>query len=331
MEEGSAARKVPPPPTPDELKARLQASLKRSRPHTHRVVTLAGVAVLGLLGLMAYLLLPGNPPPQPFLAALDAVSPADRTTVSLHLQLEERVEEDRRSPLQGQDIVVMDSPVPRPGVVVEPVRVKSGPRGLAAAEIAFTPTAGRGQYLGRLPGSERRSSVEDQGQVFFVPANEKLLLVQVQHCLTWLDAARWPAEPLLEIAPAAGAAQFLQEARRRGYQVVYVAADAERVSLHHKQRSWIRHGAADGKPPFPAGPVLGRPRYDVPDALPWTELLEDLKTRFPGRIEAVVGTTAAASRAREAGVPVRQVGAAEAVPGVPRHATWEEALASWKN
>ena len=141
----------------------------------------------------------------------------------------------------------------------------------------------------------------------------------------------WHKENTQDILPVSGAAKALQQARQKGYQVVYLALAAEKPTDYRKMRDWVRYWTK-GTAPFPEGVVLSRFTLPGPDqdSRPWqkTALLLDSLFALPkeeGKHLAIAATIEVAQQLHAAGLRTLYLGAGEDLPPeVQRLPSWEE-------
>ncbi len=171
--------------------------------------------------------------------------------------------------------------------------------------------------------------MEDRGQVYLVPKTAKLCLVQIEDTLTPTTAQAWQTEGIVDIAPKTGAAEALGEARKSGYDIVYLALAADRPLQYQKMRGWVRYRSSEGTPPLPDGAVLSR--FTLPEqdqqTNSWRKTVEMLAGRVVAPAMAIAGTVEVARQFHAAGVRTLYLGAAGELPkDVERVAGWEQVV-----
>jgi hypothetical protein len=315
----------------DELQRLLQEALKKKRPRWVRLALLATLSILGLLVLIAWLLGPEGQPPSMTVVAFDDLC-ATGAEITLQGRLEAATDATRT--LAGREMAfIEDQGVPAPGQKVRAVSAMSGPQGQASCTWNFVPETDSLNFILRQVGDKFHAGMEDRGRIVFRPPATPLFLVQIDDTLTPSKDQAWRKQNSQDISPAPGASEALQQARERGYEIVYLALAADRPSLYQKMRGWVGYQTADGLGPFPPGVVLSRftlTRAD-PDQRPWQKTAELLASRFvlpktnASQHLGVAGTIDVAQQFHAAGLRTLYLGAGEDVPtGVERLPGWEE-------
>ena len=322
------------PQTPErsheELQRLLQEALKKKRPRWSRWVITAMVTATVLLGLLGWYLYPRGEPPPLLVVAFDSLGVSGEA-VALEGILE--APPDAKVALDGKEMLFVDGrmqldPSQRP----KEVAARTGPNGHVRCQWTFGPDTAQGDFILRLLGDKFRPGMEDRARAYLSSRTAPLCLVQVEETLTSAKEQAWQNENTLDITPMPGAGAALQQARRKGYQIVYLAVGADRATLYQKMRGWVRHRGAEGPTSLPPGPVLGR--FTLPAAEQggklWQRSAAQLQTLFPQAKGAephlaIAGTVAAAQQFHTAGLRTFYLGTGEDLPqGVERFASWAE-------
>jgi hypothetical protein len=216
------------------------------------------------------------------------------------------------------------------GQEAKEVLAKSGPEGEVSCPWTFPLDTVQGDFRLRLIGDKFHPGMEDRGRMLLLPKAAPLCLVQLNGTLTHAQNETWDKESISEMVPLSGAAEGLEQIRKKGYQVVYLALAAHRPTIYQKMRLWVRYWSAEGT--FPDGVVLSRfalPRGDQA-AKPWQKTGELLGSTFilpqgEKRHLAIAGTSDVARQFHAAGLRTLYLGAGEELSeGIERAAGWEE-------
>ncbi len=314
--------KKPEPKKPeDEVTQKLRAGARKRRPLTWKGLLLLVALLLVPAGLWLWWIYPKPEPPRLDVAAFDQLGLAGQD-IDLRAHLEPLDVDPGTVNLAGFSLFFEENLVPGKSGKVRETTSERG--GLAAVSCRFPDGQQKNSFVVRLPGDKQRRGAIDRAQVFLLPKETPLLLVDVP-ILSSASAGDWQTKNPLDIKPLAEAAKALQIARKKKFQVVYLALAAERPLAYRKMRGWVEN-LVNGKNPFPAGPVLGRKAYDGADGeSARQELLRSMKETFPGALIALVGQGEAAAVCRGIGVDTILIGAADAPKDVVRVKTWAEA------
>lgn len=304
----------------DPWKEKLQETLKRERPSARRWGFWLAFVLLGLLVLVAWWLYPRPAPPLPPLITFDVlIVPAEEAPV---LAIFAQPEEGNRTPsYKGRMMSFQESRLPGPGQDLSSAKVTLGEEGVARATLKTPADLRKVAFKALVTGKTPEDRAEDQAHIFtFEPASD-LLLVTVEGTLSRLSAAEW--EKAKEVVSVPEAAPALQAARKRGFQVAYLALEPQTPLAYKKMRLWV-HARSAGESFLPEGPVLGRMEYpgDAPSA--YTKVLASLKDRFTGRRIAVTSDVEIANRLQAGGWRTILVADGPPLPNIERLRGWEE-------
>src|SRR5262249_25247742 len=238
---------------------KLRAAARKRRPVTWQALLVLLVVFLLPAGLFIWRVLKPRPdPPRLDVVAFDQLGLADHD-VELRAFLEPLDVEPAKVDLGGYPVFFEESRRPGAAKAGKTKETASLREGMASVSWSF-PNGVKNSFVVRIPGDKQRRGAMDRGQVFLCPKDTSLLLVDVQSTLSSAKAEDWQRKNPLEIKPIAEAANALQTARQKKFQVVYLALAADRPLAYRKVRGWLEN-QVNGKNPFPAGPVLGRMTY----------------------------------------------------------------------
>jgi hypothetical protein len=297
----------PSGPKADELAKGLKASLAQRRPKPWKLILAALALAVAGLALFAWWMYP-RPAPEPMqVLALDAfVTPVE--PLEVRAQLIAPASETPR-PLGGHKIVFHEPPAIFQGAA-KPIEaiVSSNERGQATAEWP-TPKAPVAEFQAScVDPAAKPAKHTDSARIFVQDSNTPLLIVDADETLK--------LDPVDEKA-----AEKLNQATKDRWQVVYLSLTAAKPEEFRDARKRLL-----GQAKLPRGPILSRfhaPDADGPDAAR-RELLESLKKRFRGSLQALVGSASAAQVSKDAGIATIQIGGAAAPAGVHRVASWSD-------
>jgi hypothetical protein len=317
-----------PPDQADAFAGRLRGALQRRRPHTRWIVVTTIVVGLAGLGLLAWWLHTPTDPVRLEVIAFDAVAAPDETP-RLRAQLA-FPDDDEHAPalLHNRDVVFLDASANvllLPGQHGMQKSVKSDAGGKAVAD--WGPLKGKIDAIAvRYVDARFKQGSPDQASLFRWERGGKILLVDVPEALAQLEPDRWGTTPPDKILPRPHAAQTLQQAERKQYQIGYVALTPTRALTYRLVRGWV-HAPKAEKERFPAGPVFGRSDYGaVPaDDAARRELVESLHARFAGTVIYIV-VRADATGLAGAGARVIVLGEGDPTAGVERAADWSQIM-----
>jgi hypothetical protein len=306
----------------DDLQRLLKEALRTKRPRRYRLIGGAFLVISGCLALGAWLFYPPAQPKQLLVVAFDDVAPAGKE-VTLRGRLDAPL--DERAKLGGRDMVFVDGEsLPVPGQQAKIVSAKSGPHGEVSSLWSFPPDKEQGQFILRHIGETYSAGMEDRGQIFFIPAGTPLCLVQYDETVIGSAA---DAIPMQETTPA------LEEIRKKGFAIVYLALRTNRPADYQKMRDKLRRWN-DAFGAFPEGALLSQ--FNLPgtdaDKRPWQKVGEMLVNRFPlAKTEkafehiAIAGTIDVAQQFHAAKLRTLYLGSGEDLPaGVRRLKSWED-------
>jgi hypothetical protein len=317
--------KKPEPSKPeDELTKQLRAAVRKRRPWTLRGRLVVLAVVLVPIAWFVWLIFPEPAPPRVTVIACDQVGLSGQD-VDVTAWLETADQTENRVRLGGYPLLFEEGQTPPPADK-EPRQIAtvSGDGGEASSTWRFPADRSLAEVLVRYEGDRRRRAANDRARVFLWPAQTSLLVVDVQEALTREDSAGWRTTNILDIPARPGAIKALHTARAAGFQIVYLATQAERPLFYRKMRGWVGN-ALTTKEPVPLGPVLGRPTYgpEATESAGREAVLRRLKETFHGPIVAVVGSSEAAAVCQALAVSAILLGDADAPPEVIRVKSWE--------
>jgi hypothetical protein len=315
--------KKPEPKQPeDEVTQKLRAAARKRRPLTWQGLLILLALFLVPTGLFLWWLLHPRPdPPRLDVVAFDQLGLAGEE-IELRAILEPLAGEREQVNLAGFPLFFEENVIPGKARAGQVKEAESGDGGLATVSWSF-PEGSKNIFVVRLPGDNVRRGAIDRGQVYHLPAETPLVLVDVS-TLSPATARDWQTKNPLEIRPLAEAAKTLQTMQTKKTQVVYLALSADRPLAYRKVRGWVEN-QVNGKNPFPAGPVLGRKAYVADgESAARQETLRNLKENFRGRLLALVGQGEAAAVCRGLGLDTILFGADAAPEDVIRVKSWAE-------
>ncbi len=300
--------KKPTGPNADELAKNLKAALAQRRPRPWKAILAALALSTFALILFAVVLYPRRPPEPLQVLALDALATPDEV---LHISARLMAPANDTSPrsLHKHKIVFHEPPAIFQGAdKPREVSGSSDERGQALVDWE-TPKKAIAEFQATyIDLTARPARHTDHARIFVTPARTPILVVDTDDLLS--------ADVVNEKAAAK-----LSEAAKDGWQIVYLAPAAAKPRAFSKARERLTQ-----QPKLPRGPILGRfhaPTADTVEAAR-RELLQSIRTRFQGPIQALVNSAAAAQSSKEAGVNTILIGAADAPAGVLRVASWSD-------
>jgi hypothetical protein len=164
---------------------------------------------------------------------------------------------------------------------------------------------------------------EDRARLWAWKADTPLLLVEVAS-LADAGPDAWRTGRIRDIPVPGPATNALKAARKKNYQVVYVAGGGAPM-VARKMRGWVEQSERL----LPDGPVLGQlsDGGERAAAVPWADALARLKQRFRGPAAGVATDPRLAQALHEAGVTTFVLGMADAPQGVTRLTSWGDLAA----
>ncbi len=313
-----------------ELQRLLQEALKRKRPRWIRLAVAIVLGGAGVVALLAWLFYSTGEQPPVVVVAFDDLAIAGEA-VKLHGRLEALA--DGPAALAGREMVFVDGQaLLPPGQQAQEVLARTGQDGEVACTWKFPADNAQGNFILRQIGDRFRPGMEDRGSIFLVPRATALCLVQMEDTLTRTKNPSWRHDSIQDIVPVAGAAEALQEARKMGYEIIYLALAVERPTVYQRVRGWVRHRSAEGTSPLPSGVVVSRFTLPFPEVnRPWQKAAEHFAKLCvvppdgPPRHLAIAGTIAVAQQFHAAGWHTLYLGAGEDLAAtVQRVPGWEE-------
>ena len=306
-------------PLEDEITQKLRAAARKRRPlNWWGLLVLLGLLLIPA-GLVVWWVYPKPDPPRLDVVAVDQLGLAGQE-VELRAFLEPLDTDPAKLNLEGYSLFFEEKQFPgkaKPGKVKE---TTSLPDGWATVSWIFPRGQDKNSFIVRLPGDKMRRGKMDVGQVFFCQVDTPLLLVDVKATLSSASAADWEKKNPLDIKPVADAAKALQGARKKKFQVVYLALASDRALAYRKVRGWV----VNNRSLFPEGPVLGRKSYPSEESNARHEILRSLKETFRGPLVAVVGQEEAAAVCGAMGVHTILIGIDGGPKEVVRVKSWRE-------
>ena len=297
-------------PKADTLAKELKASLAQRRPRPWKIILAALVLSIAALGLFFWWMIPRpvNEPMQ--VVALDALV---TTTEELEVQAQLLAPPDEANPrpLGGHKVVFHEPPpIFAKAAPAREVEATSDVKGRAAAAWPTPRAAITDFQASSVDLNAKPARHTDQARIFVHEAHKPVLLIDADETLG--------TDAMIEKA-----APKLAEAAKDGWQIVYLALAASNPADFRSARERIAR-----QPKLPRGPVLGRfHALNVESAeSARSELLQTIKKRFRGPLQALVGSAAAAQTAHGTGVPTLLIGNAPPPANVPRVAGWHEVL-----
>jgi hypothetical protein len=307
---------------PDPWKEKLQATLKKDRPSSRRWGLWLSLGLLAVLVLLAWWLYPRPTPPLPALITFDAlIVPGEEAPL---LALFDKAEDQPAPRYKGRTLTFQESRLPSFNEELGSASVTLGEEGTARASLKVSAKLRKVAFKAQVLEKARQEGAKDEAHCFSFPADSNLLLVCVEGTLSRFGVAEWDKANLNDVVPVPEAPKALQDARKRGFEVAYLALEAEKPAVYRKMRLWVHSRSGEGDSFLPEGPVLGRPDYsgDVGDAC--TKVLAGLKDRFTGRRVALTGDASSAARLRAAGWRTILVGDGEPLDNIERIRSWDE-------
>lgn len=306
----------------DDLQRLLKEALRTKRPRRFRLALGVFVVIGACLALLAWLFYPPTKPKQLLVVAFDDVAPSGKE-VTLRGRLDAPMDEG--ATLSGREMVFVDGEsLPVPGQEAKVISAKTGPHGEVSCPWSFPPDKEQGQFILRHIGETYSAGMEDRGQIFFIPADTPLCLVQYEETIIGNSA---------DVIPMQGTRPALEEVRKKGFAIVYVALRTNRPADYQKMRDNLRRWN-DSYGGFPEGALLSQFNLPEPDAgkRPWQKTGEMLAHRFPlpkaeNAVEhiAIAGTIDVAQQFHAAKLRTFYLGSGEDLPpGVRRLKSWED-------
>ena len=306
----------------DEVTQKLRAAARKRRPMTWQGLLILLVLILVPAGVFIWWVLHPRPdPPRLDVVAFDQLGLVGEE-IELRAILEPLAGDRDQMNLAGFPLFFEENVIPGKAKAGQVKEAQSVDGGSATVSWSF-PEGSKNTFVVRLPGDKVRRGAIDRGQVYLLPRDTPLLLVDVS-TLSAAKAKDWQTKNPLEIRPLAEAAKALQIIQKKKFQLVYLALSADRPLDYRKVRGWVEN-QVNSKNPFPAGPVLGRRTYVTDgESAARQETLRNLKENFRGRLRAVVGEGEAAAVCRGLGVDTILFGTDAAPDDVIRVKSWAE-------
>jgi hypothetical protein len=255
----------------DELTKRLREAVRRKRPWDRLRVSLA-ILIFGLpVGFLAWWFWPRNHPPEMLVIGVDQVVAAGNP-VQVRAALEPASGASKR--WSGLDLFFEDMALPS-SVRGAVVKAKTDGQGVAQTELRLKSELPMTEVEARYLDNRMRPPYFDRARcrVFTWPGDAKLLVVDIEPTLR--KAVDWPS-----------VARALVEAQKAGWQLVYLAIDADTPAEYRQRRDWAVQQEVSRPDALPAGPVLGRQKLfsgESEDAAR-TTVLAALKAEFGGPV-----------------------------------------------
>ena len=294
-------------PPIDDLAKQLKDSLARSRMRPWKIIVPAAAVTIVVLAAVAWWAYPRTRPDPLQIVALDAIYLSEETPRACALIHAPPTETGSRS-LGGCTVVFREhrlnwAPNQKPREMV----AHSDKSGKASIEWPVAQAAVT-EFLALYIDSDQKGSGHELGRIFVWPKDAALLIVDAD-------------ETLIDSELDADAAKILKQAASDGWHIVYLCLAGEKGYQFRTARSWLlRH---QGR--LPVGPVLGRADMDAADvSKARVEILKSLRSRFPGRMLAVVRNAVSAQASVDVGCQTLMIGAAPAPPGVTAYPKWAD-------
>ncbi len=213
----------------DDLQRLLKEALRTKRPRRLRLALGTFLVISACLGLLVWLFYPPAQPKQLIVVAFDDVAPADKE-VTLRGRLDAPL--DERATLGGRDMVFVDGEsLPVPGQQAKVVFAKTASHGEVSCLWSFPPDKELGQFILRHIGETYSAGMEDRGQIFFIPVGTPLCLVQYEETVIGNAA---------DAIPMQAATSALEEIRKKGFAIVYLALRTNRPADYQKMRDKLQ-------------------------------------------------------------------------------------------
>lgn len=309
----------------DDMQQKLQESLRKRRPRILPVLLIVSGLVIGILGLLVFLLYPRPELPRLQVVAFDQLA-AVGGEVQLHGRLEMPSGETRNTSLANLEMIFEDGGLRNiAGQKLERVTVRTKSDGSASCPWRFPEGFLQGEFVARRIGTTTSPGTHDRGRVVLLPKESRLVLVHVDRTLAAVPDDAWEERNILDIPAAPGAAETLAALERSKYRVIYLAMNAEKPSLYQKMRGWVKNQGSAGPKRFPMGPVLSRLASGKQGVDSRQQTAAVLKEQFTGAHLAIVGTVSAARELHAAGYLVYYLGQkGDAPAGVEQARDWAE-------
>jgi hypothetical protein len=289
-----------PPVDAEALARSLRANIQKRRPGYYRTLatTLGIVAVV--LALVAWFFWPRPALPRLNILPFDQVAlPGETVLMKAWLAPQDLGAE--APDLAGLEVSFEPLPFPaRLGASPGEITARASSSGLVLASLAAPTGEGVLEFKVAHANPRQRYRTEDRARLFTWQPQTPLLFVEVA-ALADAGPDAWQGRLPVDAAPRPSAADALQAARAKNYQVVYLATGASTPLAYRLMRAWIERKSQDAGL-FPDGPVLGQlPKGGPPVARDWAERLRELRSRRPGPFAAVAKDPHLAESLRDAG------------------------------
>ncbi len=252
-------RDIPKPvkPTPEQMGRQLETKVSQQRPNKILLGMLLVLLALLPVGFLLWFFWPGPEPPKIIAVGFDELAfpgkPVELTGLLIKAD-------------PSEEGIVGGWPVNfeffKPEMLKNPEaklqKTTSAPDGSAQAKFHLSGKIKLAEFAFRFTPENAEKFAEDRASVFLVNPKQ-LILVDVESALAKAAIREWESKSLNDIPRNISAAKFLGTKAKAGFSIVYFACTVPSPITYRRVRFWVQSNPPKDVPPFPRGPLLGKP------------------------------------------------------------------------